>query len=98
MDCGDDQLSLGPILASTLSSYGVDPIHFGIICIMAAQVSYVTPPFGMNLFVTMNMTKRSLGDVASSTLPYMVILILCMLLIAFVPQLSLWLPNLMMGV
>ena len=52
----------------------------------------------MNLFVTMNMTKRSLGDVASSTLPYMVILILCMLLIAFVPQLSLWLPNLMMGV
>lgn len=46
----------------------------------------------------MNMTKRSLGDVAFSTLPYMIILILCMLLIAFVPQLSLWLPNLMMGV
>lgn len=89
---------LGPILSPTLASYGVDPIHFGIICIMAAQVSYVTPPFGMNLFVTMNMTKRSLGDVALSTLPYMVILILCMLLIAFVPQLSLWLPNLMMGV
>lgn len=88
---------LGPILSPTLASYGVDPIHFGIICIMAAQVSYVTPPFGMNLFVTMNMTKRSLGDVALSTLPYMVILILCMLLIAFVPQLSLWLPNLMMG-
>ena len=89
---------LGPILSPTLASYGVDPIHFGIICIMAAQVSYVTPPFGMNLFVTMNMTKRSLGDVAFSTLPYMIILILCMLLIAFVPQLSLWLPNLMMGV
>lgn len=86
---------LGPILSPTLSSYGVDPIHFGIICIMAAQVSYVTPPFGMNLFVTMNMTKKSLGKVAAATLPYTIILILCMLLIAFVPQLSLWLPNLM---
>ena len=72
---------LGPILSPTLASYGVDPIHFGIICVMAAQVSYLTPPFGMNLFVTMNMT----------------ILILCMLLIAFVPEFSLWLPNLMMG-
>lgn len=88
---------LGPILSPTLASYGVDPIHFGIICIMAAQVSYVTPPFGMNLFVTMNMTKRGLGDVAYSTLPYMLILIACMLLIAFVPELSLWLPNLMMN-
>lgn len=39
---------LGPILSPTLASYGVDPIHFGIICVMAAQVSYLTPPFGMN--------------------------------------------------
>ncbi len=57
---------LGPILSPTLASYGVDPIHFGIICVMAAQVSYLTPPFGMNLFVTMNMTKRSLGYVSKS--------------------------------
>jgi len=88
---------LGPILSPTLASYGVDPIHFGIICVMAAQVSYLTPPFGMNLFVTMNMTKRSLGYVSKAAMPYLIILILCMLLIAFVPEFSLWLPNLMMG-
>ena len=75
----------------------LDPIHFGIICVMAAQVSYLTPPFGMNLFVTMNMTKRSLGYVSKAAMPYLIILILCMLLIAFVPEFSLWLPNLMMG-
>ena len=88
---------LGPILSPTLASYGVDPIHFGIICVLAAQVSYLTPPFGMNLFVTMNMTKRSLGYVSKAAMPYLIILILCMLLIAFVPEFSLWLPNLMMG-
>lgn len=86
---------LGPILAPALSAYGVDPIHFGIICVMAAQASYLTPPFGMNLFVTMNMTKKSLVEVSLSTLPYMLILIACMLLIAFIPGLSLWLPSLM---
>ena len=67
---------LGPILSPTLASYGVDPIHFGIICVMAAQVSYLTPPFGMNLFVTMNMTKRSLGYVSKAAMPYLIILIL----------------------
>lgn len=51
----------------------------------------------MNLFVTMNMTKRSLGYVSKAAMPYLIILILCMLLIAFVPEFSLWLPNLMMG-
>ena len=86
---------LGPILAPTLSAFGVDPIHFGIICVMAAQVSYITPPFGLNLFVTMNMTKKGLWEVGRSALPYLIILIICMLLIAFVPELSLWLPSLM---
>jgi len=88
---------LGPILSPTLASYGIDPIHFGIVCVMAAQVSYITPPFGMNLFVTMNLTKRGLGDVARSSLPFLIILVLCMFLMAYVPQLSLWLPNMMMG-
>lgn len=86
---------LGPILAPTLSAFGVDPIHFGIICVMAAQVSYITPPFGLNLFVTMNMTKKGLWEVGRSALPYLIILIICMFLIAFVPELSLWLPSLM---
>lgn len=87
---------LGPILSPTLMAFGIDPIHFGIICIMAAQVSYITPPFGLNLFVSMNMNKKGLWEVAGATLPYLIILVVVMLVVAFVPQISLWLPSLMM--
>lgn len=87
---------LGPILAPTLTAFNIDPVHFGIICIMAAQVSYITPPFGLNLFVSMNITKKGLFEIGRASLPYLLILIVVMLVVAFVPQISLWLPNMMM--
>lgn len=90
-------LILGPIMAPLLANYGIDPIHFGVICIMAAQISFITPPFGLNLYVSMNLTKKGLVDVAKYTMPYLIILVAVTLLITFVPQISLWMPNLMGG-
>ena len=84
---------LGPILSPTLGAYGISPVHFGIICIMAAQVSYISPPFGLNLFVSMNMNKKGLWEVARASLPYLLILIAVMLLVVFIPEISLWLPG-----
>ena len=86
---------LGPILSPSLEMLGINPIHFGIICIMAAQISYITPPFGLNLFISMKENNKGLGYVAKASLPYLIILIGCMLLVAFVEPISTWLPDLM---
>jgi C4-dicarboxylate transporter DctM subunit len=88
---------LGPILQPALRIYGIDPIHFGIIAIMYVQISFLTPPFGLNLFVTMGMRKRTLMEVSKSTAPFVIILLLLTLLLSFVPEISLFLPNLVMG-
>lgn len=87
---------LGPIMMPTLAVYGVDPIHFGIIAVLYTQMAYLTPPFGLNLYVTMGMQKRTLMQVSKAIMPFLIILLLFTLVISFVPGFSLFLPNLLM--
>ena len=86
---------LAPILVPLLNMYGVDLIHFGIMAIPASQVGYISPPFGTNLFVTMQVADKPFAFVARSIVPYIIILIITTLVICFIPQISLFLPNLM---
>ena len=84
---------LGPILQPTLAHFGLDLIHFGIICIINCEVAFMTPPFGVNLFVTMSITRETLYTVAKATVPYMLIFLGMALVLAFIPEISLVLPN-----
>jgi len=86
---------LAPILLPSLSLYNIDPIHFGIIAIMASQIGCITPPFGVNLFVTMNVSGRPFAEVMQSTFPYLIILFIVSMIVTFIPEIALWLPNLM---
>ena len=86
---------LGPILAPTLGFYGIDPIHFGIIAVMNSQISYLSPPFGLNLYVTMGMRKKSIGQIVKGVLPFLLILVAVTLVISFVPQITMLLTNMM---
>jgi len=86
-------LILGPILTPTLEIFKIDLIHFGIITIVNCEVAFMTPPFGVNLFVTMSVTRESLNTVARATLPYMLIFLGMTLVLAFIPEISLVLPN-----
>lgn len=88
---------MAPVVLPLLSAYGVDPIHFGIVAVMASQIGYLSPPFGTNLFVSMKLSGKSFGTVVRGTLPYLLILIAVALLCIFVPEISLLLPNAMMG-
>lgn len=87
---------MSPLLKPTLTGYGIDLIHFGILCVMLSQIGMTTPPFGLGLFVSMGLTKKGLWEIAWGAAPYTVILILVTLLIAFVPQIALWLPRALM--
>lgn len=82
-----------PILLPSLMYYEIDLIHFGIICVMMAQIGFLTPPFGTNLFVTMSVSNRTFGEVVKSTLPYTLLLLAMALLITYCPAICLWLPK-----
>jgi len=86
---------LAPIVVPLLNMYNVDLIHFGIMAILASQIGYISPPFGTNLFVTMQVSGKSFGFVARSIVPFIIILIAMTFFICYVPQISLYLPSLM---
>ena len=82
-------------LLPMLQKFQIDPVHFGIIMIVNIEIGFLSPPFGLNLFVASGITKQSLVAVARAVLPFLLIMIFVLLLISYVPQISLWLPNLL---
>lgn len=84
---------LAPILVPLVKSYGVDPVHFGIILIVTIEIAFLTPPLGVNLFVASQIAKIKFEKVAVAILPFVFTLMVAMLIVIFVPQLSLWLPE-----
>jgi C4-dicarboxylate transporter DctM subunit len=96
MDAVSAMMVLSPLFAETLTRYGIDYIHYGIVMVLMIEFGFLTPPFGLNLFVSMGITNRPLTEVAKATAPFLVLLIICVLLITFVPQVSLFLPNLLL--
>lgn len=86
---------VGPILASTLTGFGVDFAQFGIIAILCCQIGNLTPPFGPCLFLSTSSFKAPFQTVVKGSLPFLFILFAFTLLCAFVPQISLFLPNIL---
>jgi len=86
-----------PLLLPVARSLGIDPIHFGIIITINMELGMITPPVGLNLFVTSGITGVSLKDVIIYALPWSMAILVGLILVTYIPQISLWLPNLMYG-
>lgn len=90
-------LIVAPILFPIAMELGIDPIHLGIIMVVNMEVGMITPPVGLNLFVIVGITDMSIMEVVKAVSPWLLILLIFLLLITYVPQISLFLPNLMYG-
>jgi len=88
---------IAPLIFPVAMQLGVDPIHLGIIITVNMEIGMLTPPVGLNLFVASGISGRSLGEVVHASIPWFFVLLLGLLLITYVPIISLWLPNLMFG-
>lgn len=84
---------LAPILVPLVVSFGIDPVHFGIILIVTIEIAFLTPPLGVNLFVASQIANIKFEKVAVAIMPFVFTLIVSMLIVIFFPQLSLWLPE-----
>lgn len=87
-------LIMAPILFPIAMELGIDPIHLGIIMVVNMEIGMLTPPVGLNLFVTAGITGNSIGWVIKAALPWLCILLFFLVLITYIPQISLFLPEL----
>lgn len=87
-------LILAPILFPIATALGIDPVHLGIIIVVNLEIGMVTPPIGLNLFVTSGITGMSIGQVIRAASPWLMVLLSFLVIITYVPAISLWLPNL----
>ena len=85
-----------PLLLPIAKQLGIDPIHFGVILTINMEIGMLTPPVGLNLFVASGITGESIKEVVKSVLPWFIVLIIGLILITYIPQISLWLPSKMM--
>lgn len=86
-----------PLLLPIATELGIDPIHFGIIMVVNMELGMITPPVGLNLFVASGLTGMILKDVVIASLPWTITIFIGLILVTYVPAISLWLPNLMFG-
>ena len=85
MDIVSAMMIIAPILYPLLQEFNIDMVHFGIIMIVNIEIGFLSPPFGLNLFVASGITKRSVLDVTRSVLPFLLLMILVLLLVTYVP-------------
>ena len=86
-------LIMAPILFPIAMKLGIDPIHLGIIMVVNMEIGMLTPPVGLNLFVTAGITGHSIGWVIKAALPWLMLLLIFLIIITYVPQVSLFLPE-----
>jgi tripartite ATP-independent transporter DctM subunit len=94
LDAGPAIIILGPILGPIFTDLGVHPVHFAIIMSVNLTVGLATPPMGLVLFVTSSVSGERVETIAKAILPFLAVQIVAIFLITFVPQISLYLPQL----
>lgn len=88
---------LGPLFLPIALQAGVDIVHLGIIMVVNAAIGMFTPPFGLNLFVAASITKQPMLKVAKGSVPFIIMSLIALLLVTYVPEISLWLPKMIYG-
>ncbi|WP_413699434.1 TRAP transporter large permease subunit [Psychromonas sp. KJ10-10] len=88
---------VAPLVFSIAIALGIDPIHLGIMMVVNMEIGMITPPVGLNLFVTAGVAKMSMMRVVKASLPLVGVMFLFLMIVTYIPWVSTWLPTLMMG-
>jgi C4-dicarboxylate transporter DctM subunit len=88
---------VAPLVFPIAMELGIDPIHLGIIMVVNMEIGMITPPVGLNLFVTAGVAKMSVLNVVKAALPFVGIMFIFLIMVTYIPLISTWLPILLMG-
>ena len=84
---------LTPVLLPVMYNLGIDPIHFGIVLVCCCEIGFQTPPLGENLFIASGIADVTIEDISMKAVPFSIVAMIAVFIIAYVPQISLWLPR-----
>jgi C4-dicarboxylate transporter DctM subunit len=90
-------LIFAPIFAPIAHAVGINPIHLGIVFVVNLEIGMITPPVGLNLYVASGIARMRLYDVMRASLPWMLVLVIALIIVTYLPEVSLWLPRLLYG-
>jgi C4-dicarboxylate transporter DctM subunit len=88
---------VAPLVFPVAIQLGIDPIHLGIIMVVNMEIGMITPPVGLNLFVTSGVANMSVMAVVKAALPFLGVLFIFLIMVTYIPAISTWLPILVMG-
>lgn len=94
LEGGAALIILAPLLVPVMTKLGVDPVHFGIICIVNIMIGGLTPPFGSMMFTVCAITETPLGAFMKEAIPFIIALLITLMIVTYWPGLVMWLPNL----
>ncbi|MHB8951271.1 MAG: TRAP transporter large permease [Rhodoferax sp.] len=95
IETGAAIIVLAPILAPVAQHFGIDPVHFGMIMVVNLALGMITPPFGVNLFAACTVARISLDRMIKDLIPFVLVILACLMVISYVPSLSLTLRDLL---
>ncbi len=84
-----------PIIAPVASQYGIDPVHLGALFLLNLEIGYMTPPLGLNLFLSSRRFNKPLPALYRAVIPFWLLLVAALMIVTYCPSLSLWLPRLL---
>jgi C4-dicarboxylate transporter DctM subunit len=85
---------LAPILAPVAMHFGIDPVHFGLVMVVNLALGMITPPFGVNLFAACTVARISLDRIVKDLVPFVLVILACLMVITYAPSISLALRDL----
>jgi tripartite ATP-independent transporter DctM subunit len=91
------KLILVPVLLPVIDQFGIDRVHFGLILTLSLLIGLATPPMGLGLYIMAEISGESFEKVTKATLPLLIPLVITLLLVTFVPGITLWIPDFVMG-
>ncbi|MCE2691000.1 MAG: TRAP transporter large permease [Rubrivivax sp.] len=94
IETGAAIIVLAPILVPVAVHFGIDPVHFGMVVVVNLAMGMITPPFGVNLFAACTVARISLDRIVKDLIPFIAVILACLMVITYVPQLSLALRDL----
>lgn len=87
-----------PVLLPVMISFGVDPIHFGVVLVCCCEIGFATPPLGENMFIASGVARTTLEDISVNAIPFVIVSVGVVFLLAYFPSLTLWLPEVMKSI
>ncbi len=97
MDGTAAMIVIAPIFAPVVKSLGIDMVYFGLIMVMCCAIGAITPPFGVIIYLVAPMMKMKVSAFIKELIPFILVLIACVIIVVFIPQIATFLPNLIYG-